>query len=29
MMMHVRVFGERYIPACENMAAQLKSLADK
>ncbi|MEM6459046.1 MAG: fructosamine kinase family protein [Planctomycetota bacterium] len=27
-MMHVRVFGERYVPACEQLAAQLKSLAD-
>jgi fructosamine-3-kinase len=26
MMMHVRVFGERYVPACENMTAQLKQL---
>ncbi|MEM7627190.1 MAG: fructosamine kinase family protein [Planctomycetota bacterium] len=29
MMMHVRVFGERYVPACENMAAQLKAVAGK
>lgn len=29
MMMHVRVFGEKYIPACENMAAQLKTLTPR
>ncbi|MEM9881995.1 MAG: fructosamine kinase family protein [Planctomycetota bacterium] len=27
MMMHVRVFGERYVPACEQLAGQLKTLA--
>jgi len=29
MMMHVRVFGERYVPACENMVAQLRFLGKK
>ncbi|MEM8737160.1 MAG: fructosamine kinase family protein [Planctomycetota bacterium] len=27
MMMHIRVFGERYIASCEQLAQQLKSLA--
>jgi len=27
MMMHIRVFGERYVPACEELAGQLKQLA--
>ena len=26
MMMHARVFGDRYLPACENVAAHLKQL---
>ena len=29
MMMHVRVFGEKYVPACEHMAAQLKQLGTR
>lgn len=29
MMMHIRVFGERYVPACEQLAGQLKTLAKK